>query len=106
MNITPERALEFAKLLEANEVVFNDGQYDYYLTDLFPEAFDVAAILRHYAEIAPKWQAVLNAEPVARVVKWNAVTDKANRWFSGINVVDNALDHIHGGTDLIIKPKE
>ena len=47
---TPERALELADLV-------NGWPEDPYELD------ELIAILRHYAEIAPKYQAVLDAEP-------------------------------------------
>lgn len=66
MNITPERALELADTLEIEADCIAVAAH---LTDTDPqevtEKRDAAAILRHYAEILPKWQAVLDAEPVA-----------------------------------------
>jgi hypothetical protein len=59
MTPTPERALELADLLEVCQpnVLINGAPVD-----------EIRAYLRHYADIAPRWQAVLDAEPVAWLV--------------------------------------
>jgi hypothetical protein len=56
MNITPTRALELANIVEEWADAQTDGL-----------EFEVSAFLRAYAEIAPRWQAVLDAEPVVYV---------------------------------------
>jgi len=59
MNITPERAIDLAEEIDS---ALKAGEF---IGEGLAEAADCLAILRHYAEIAPKWQAVLDAEPVA-----------------------------------------
>ena len=66
MNITTDKAEGLAqRALElANEI---EPVRDYKIKKLTlrnPAASQIVEILRHYAEIAPKWQAVLDAEPV------------------------------------------
>ena len=58
MTTTPERALELAQKL-----LMNPGGY---LTGV--EILEAETVLRHYAEIAPRWQAVLDAPTVAWLV--------------------------------------
>lgn len=56
MNTTPERALELA------EYMIDDMNGDVLPGGLV--ATEVAAVCRAYAELAKKWQAVLDAEPI------------------------------------------
>ena len=88
---TPERALELAAILELGSR-FKAMQ----------RSGEIAAILRHYAEIAPKYQAVLDAEPVAYRFDGG--------WAELVRT--NSFDYhegqglIVGGQPLIIKPTQ
>ena len=71
MTPTPERALELAELCENEAESGFDAAERAAGTPELADAYmhgvrisrEKAAILRHYAEILPKWQAVLDAEP-------------------------------------------
>jgi hypothetical protein len=56
MNITPTRALELAE----RSLNFFDNLG-------MSEKLEISACLKSYAEIAPRWQAALDAEPVVYV---------------------------------------
>ena len=65
MTPTPERALWLAEMLgDLRLAVFSDSVGN--SPDLFVAA-ELIGMLRAYADIAPKYQAVLDAEPVASV---------------------------------------
>lgn len=66
MNITPERALELANKISAGECRLS-VQGSFVLSNLMDCDRDIVAVLRAYADIAPKWQAVLDAPAVAYV---------------------------------------
>lgn len=90
MGITPERALEladeYAGLVKERRRLskrYADLAEPVIALSIEVEAADLeekAAIFRHYAEILPKWQAVLDAEPVAYgyryLVEYRLTTDK------------------------------
>lgn len=100
MTPTPERALELADeydrqadrhiLIAADP--FADAEWQQEQAD---ECLEKATILRHYAEILPKWQAVLDAEPVGSVVKFLETRAFAEH---------DKFQQLPPGTQLIIKP--
>lgn len=97
MTPTPERALAFAKALKDSADESRPrtwAEREQRIVLLADHAEEIARMLTHYAEILPKWQAVLDAEPVAtvsyhrfRLLEW---------------LVSN--DSVASGTQLIIKP--
>ena len=111
MNITPEaeplgsehqaRDLAQRALELANEI---EPVRDYKIKKLTlwnPAASEIVAILRHYAEIAPKWQAVLDAEVVATVCGHSYPVPE------GVSFSSKDWDRLYAlpaGTELIIKP--
>lgn len=103
MNVTPERSLELAdeydRQAERHILIATDPFADAgWQQEQAGECLEKAAILRHYAEIAPKWQAVLDAEPVA-LIEWS----KSNV-HGGVEIVAALLQPAIAGAQLIIKP--
>lgn len=101
---TPERALELAKEFEIPE-----DERDLYCEDEAKKVEDCAAILRHYAEILPKWQAVLDAEPVAYFnTKWKmaAEADALYKQYGCKDISSSPAYQSGELVQLIIKPEE
>lgn len=94
MNPTPERALELAAKIQPS----NDGA----TVQTMAESAEIAAALRAYADLSRKWQAVLDAEVVARIV---TAPDGHETLLKGSSVTEACFTHIgHTVTQLIIKP--
>lgn len=89
MNPTPERALELANILTGPMVAERS------------EEDEAAAILCAYADLYRKWQAVLDAEPVAEVCVNYSDDD---RYKHAIDYNSTKVDSIAIGAQLIIKP--
>lgn len=90
---TPQRALELAGLLDK---AFDTESVEHLF---FGDIQDAAAILRAYADLSKKWQSVLNAEVVAKVMP--------SATFPGNHMLDYPFAIVNDlavGTQLIIKP--
>lgn len=118
MDITPDkaeglaqRALELADFADECAASLDELLGDLSSTTVVAYR-ELAKLARHYAEIAPKWQAVLDAEPVAVVcnpgafvkIDWTAEPVTACQPFRESDRVVQLQDGVPVGTKLIIKP--
>lgn len=97
--ITPERVKEII-----GGLVFRIDAYkktdEGYFSEYIVFEQDIINALHHYAEILPKYQALLEAEPVGEIV-----LEDYGAPFSAIRVVTRYKECPPVGTQLIIKPK-
>lgn len=100
MTPAPERALELADYLEHKLDNDQDALVKFAAMSTKEVKAEIAAILRRYAEIAPKWQAVLDAKPVA-IIHDGTYTHEGE-WAS--QVVRITMNPLAAYEELIIKP--
>lgn len=109
MNITPERILELAEWAEDTASYFDTtDEHGYIICEAEEEKqiyLQISACLKSYAEILPKWQALLNAEPVAYGLTNTAITGNPHALM--VLAIEIPPNGQYGGAlwhPLIIKP--
>lgn len=102
---TPERAEELAKMLEY-EHAYYDARGNRYFDLPGNFVYSLAPILRDYADLRRKWDAVVNAEPVAFLVSGGRLyRDMAHTTMSGAEASVKSREDGSNIAELIRKPE-